>query len=224
MNTRSWLWGGVLSLLPGLCGASEPPIDGQHQPSAPPQIDLDLEEESPVLQRWLEEVPNVLEDIRNDPSFRTRLRLGVFESEGVHVSLEDLFLGRTGLAIGADYRGIGGDRSTAGGNFRYYVFPLGSYINLAPVLGYRYIEHHDTSTDGIELGARLMLALSRSGAADIALTQSFVAPGTESEVGITAIAVGYAVTSHWRLSTDIQVQNSGKDHDSRFGVGIEWMP
>ncbi|HEY9651104.1 MAG TPA: hypothetical protein V6C95_10615, partial [Coleofasciculaceae cyanobacterium] len=42
------------------------------------ELDLSPEiiENSPVLQRWLKEVPNVLDDIRNDPSFRTRLRLG----------------------------------------------------------------------------------------------------------------------------------------------------
>lgn len=46
--------------------------------SAAQELDLspELIEGSPVLQRWLEEVPNVLDDIRNDPSFRTRVRLG----------------------------------------------------------------------------------------------------------------------------------------------------
>lgn len=37
--------------------------------------DLSIEN-SPVLQRWQRQVPNVLEDIKNDPSFRTRWRLG----------------------------------------------------------------------------------------------------------------------------------------------------
>ena len=33
-------------------------------------------EDSPTLQKWLQQTPNVLEDIRNDPSFATRLRWG----------------------------------------------------------------------------------------------------------------------------------------------------
>jgi len=41
---------------------------------------LDLPEhiiqESPALQRWLKEVPDILEDIKHDPSFKTRFRLG----------------------------------------------------------------------------------------------------------------------------------------------------
>ncbi|MEL6882573.1 MAG: hypothetical protein AAFP09_18765, partial [Cyanobacteria bacterium J06607_10] len=32
----------------------------------------DVVEQSPVLQRWLNEVPDVADDIRHDPSFATR--------------------------------------------------------------------------------------------------------------------------------------------------------
>ncbi|NET54098.1 MAG: hypothetical protein F6K09_37420, partial [Merismopedia sp. SIO2A8] len=41
--------------------------------SAAQELDLSPEiiEGSPVLRRWLEEVPNVLEEIRHQPSFRT---------------------------------------------------------------------------------------------------------------------------------------------------------
>jgi hypothetical protein len=104
------------------------------------------------------------------------------------------------------------------------VLPLGSYINVAPLVGYRNIESNDYSTDGVNVGARLMLALSRTGAADVSLTQSFVSPGSSDEVGITTLSFGYAVTRNLRLSTDIQKQNSREEKDSRVGIVLEWMP
>ena len=201
--------------------------------SAAEELDLSPEilENSPVLQRWLEEVPNVLEDIRNDPSFRTRLRLGYSnfpsndDASGFNVGVEDVFIGRSGLTVSGDYQAsFNGDRQTFGADLRYYVLPLGSYVNVAPLVGYRNIESNDYSTDGINVGARLMLALSRTGAADVSLTQSFVSPGSSDEVGITTLSFGYAVTRNLRLSTDIQKQNSREEKDSRVGIVVEWMP
>ncbi|NES87707.1 MAG: hypothetical protein F6K10_43865, partial [Moorea sp. SIO2B7] len=96
-------------------------------------------------------------------------------------------------------------------------------LNIAPMVGYRYLESNNYSTDGVNVGARLMLSLSRTGAADISLTQSFVSPGGREEVGITTLSFGYAITNNLRLSTDIQKQNSRKDKDSRVGIVLEWM-
>ncbi|HEY9651105.1 MAG TPA: hypothetical protein V6C95_10620 [Coleofasciculaceae cyanobacterium] len=107
---------------------------------------------------------------------------------------------------------------------RYYILPLGSYVNLAPQVGYRYVETGSFSTDGVNVGARLMLVLSRTGAADVSLTQSFISPGSSEEVGMTTLSLGYALTRNLRLSTDIQKQNSREEKDSRVGVVLEWMP
>jgi hypothetical protein len=173
------------------------------QPAATPnsaaeelELSPEIIENSPVLQRWLEEVPNVLEDIRNDPSFRTRLRLGYSnfpsndDASGFNVGVEDVFIGRSGLTVSGDYQAsFNGDRQNFGADLRYYVLPLGSYVNVAPLVGYRNIESNDYSTDGINVGARLMLALSRTGAADVSLTQSFVSPGSSDEVGITTLSL-----------------------------------
>lgn len=208
------------------------------QPQTTPQpaaqeLDLSPEiiENSPVLQRWLREVPNVLDEIRNDPSFRTRLRLGYSHfpstngASGFNVGVEDVFLGRTGLTVSGDYqRSFNGKRESFSADLRYYVLPLGSYFNIAPQVGYRNLTTGNYSTDGVNVGARLMLALSRTGAADIALTQSFVSPGSGDEVGMTTLSFGYAVTRNLRLSTDIQKQNSREDKDSRVGIVLEWMP
>jgi len=75
------------------------------------------------------------------------------------------------------------------------------------------------STDGANLGARLLLVLSRGGAADISLTQSWVAPGTDDESNDALL--GYAFTRNLRLSTDIQKQNARQSKDSR--VGMRWV-
>ncbi|WP_421658204.1 hypothetical protein [Leptothermofonsia sp. ETS-13] len=201
-------------------------------PSSPSSLDLDpkLIDSSPVLQRWLQEVPDVLEDIKRDPSFRTRLRLGLsyFPSSekagGWNIGLEDLFVGRTGLTLNADYQtSFNGNREAWGADLRYYVRPLGRNINLAPVLGYRRLETSRYTTDGLHLGLRLLLVPSRTGAADISLTQSWVSPGTEAEVGLTTLSFGYALTHHLRLSTDIQKHNARQRKDSRIGVVLEWM-
>ncbi|NJR66787.1 MAG: hypothetical protein HC772_18120 [Leptolyngbyaceae cyanobacterium CRU_2_3] len=191
-------------------------------------------ENSPVLQRWLQEVPDVQSDIRNDPSFRTRLRLGYLnlpsqennseDVSGISVGIEDVFIGRSGITASVDYQSaFNQDQEDYGAEVRYYVLPLGSYVNVAPVVGYRHIESDRNSTDGVNLGVRVVLSLSRTGAADASLSQSFVAPGTSEEVGITTLAVGYALTRHLRLSTQLQQQNTPHTKDNRLGVLLEWM-
>jgi hypothetical protein len=211
--------------------STPPPQAAPQQPAQNLDLSPEIIENSPVLQRWLRQVPNVLEEIRNDPSFRTRLRVGYSQfpstgqAGGFNVGVEDVFIGRTGLTVSGDYqRSFNGKREAYGGDLRYYVLPLGSYINIAPQVGYRNLTTGNFSTDGINVGARLMLALSRTGAADVSITQSFVSPGSNEEVGITTLSFGYAVTRNLRLSTDIQKQNSREDKDSRVGIVLEWMP
>ena len=186
--------------------------------------------ESPTLRRWLKEVPDLWEDIRHDPSFRTRLRLGftTFPSTdntgGINLGIEDIFIKRTGLTISADYQSaFNGDRNAYGADLQYFVLPLGNYFNLAPLVGYRYVQSNDFNTDGLHLGLRLMLAFSRTGGGDISLSQSYISPGGSEEVGITSLSVGYAVTSKLRLSTDLEWQNSIEDHDSRAGINLEFL-
>ena len=187
-------------------------------------------QESPTLQRWLKEVPDVLEDIRHDPSFRTRLRFGFItfpstdDAAGINLGIEDIFINRTGLTISADYQfAFNGNRNAVGADLHYFLLPLGSYINVAPLLGYRYVQSNDFNTDGLHVGLRLMLAFSRTGAGDISLSQSFISPGGSEEVGITSLSVGYGVTSKLRLSTDLEWQNSIEDNDRRAGINLELL-
>lgn len=193
-------------------------------PPSTDSIDLapEIIEQSPVLQRWQEEIPDVRQEIRSDPSFRTRIRVGYgefSEADGgsFSVGVEDVFLGRSNFTLSGDYQG--GDRSSYGADLRYYVRPLGSVVNVAPVVGYRHLDE----TDGVNVGARLMLSLSRSGAADISVTQIWVAPGSSEEAGLTSVVFGYAVSDRLRLSTDYQQQNTPDRKDDRWGIALEWL-
>jgi hypothetical protein len=182
-------------------------------PAFASELDPKLIQSSPVLQRWQKQVPDVASEIRNDPSFRTRFRVG-YASE-LYVGVEDLRLNRSNFTVSANYQA-----SNWGADLHYYVRPLGSYINVAPVVGYRNLD----TTEGANLGVRALFVLSRGGAADISLTQSWVSPFSSEETGLTTLSIGYALTHNLRLSTEIQKQNSPTQKESRFGIGLEWMP
>ena len=203
-------------------------------PSVQAQEELEIEpkiiKESPTLQRWLKEIPNVLEDIDNDPSFKSRLRVGYLEfpsqhdKSGIAVGVDDLFIGKTNLTVTGEYQtAFQGNLSTAGVNFQYYVLPLGYIVNIAPVVGYRSVTTEQYSTDGVNVGARLKLILSRTSAADISLTQTFINPGGNEEVGVTVLSTGYAITPTLRLSAEVQKQNSRINKESHVGLFLEWM-
>jgi hypothetical protein len=207
--------------------------EAQPTPDEFPPLELDpsILEESPVFRQWLDEVPDMAQEIRHDPSFRTRLRVGYTnfpsnaEISGFQVGVEDVFVWPgTGLTASADYHRSGnGQREAYGAEARYYLLPLGGYVNVAPSLGYRALSAPAYATDGLDLGLRLMLVPSRGGAADLAISQHWVAPGTDREVGITRFNLGYAVTSHLRLATDLELQNSRFGQESRWGLGLEWL-
>lgn len=196
-----------------------------------PLLDLDptIINNSPVLQRWIKEAPNIAADIINDPSFRARIRLHYLSARSSHrspnfkVSLEDLRLDRTRATINADFQVAGSSSRTWGTNLHYYLYPLGSYVNVAPVIGYRNIKINTYSTSGVDLGFRLLLVLSRGGGADVSFTQTWVAPGSNEEAGLSTLSFGYALSRKVRLSTDLQRQNTKRGTDNRFGIGLEWM-
>ena len=147
------------------------------------------------------------------------------QSNGANIGIEDVFIGKTRLTASGDYQwAFNGKYQSYGADLHYYLRPLGSYINIAPLIGHRHLQNGDYLIDGVNVGGRLKLVLSRGGAADITLAQSWVAPGTAKEVGLTTLSFGYAVTHNLRLATDIQKQNSRHSKDSRVGIVLEWMP
>jgi hypothetical protein len=66
---------------------------------------------------------------------------------------------------------------------RYYLLPLGGYLNLAPTLGYRNLTTTTYSSAGVSLGLRLVVVPSRGGAPNLSLSQQWVAPGQLQEAG-----------------------------------------
>jgi hypothetical protein len=227
-------WGQSLPSLanPTLISQTPPPT-----PSPPASnnnsIDIDPEilRSSPVLQKWLKGIPDVGNDIQTDPSFRTRVKIGYSQypsagqSGGYHFAVDDLFIGRSGLSASANYNfASNGNRTAYGADAQYYLLPLGGYINVTPLVGFRHLETDRYSRDGLNLGVKLMLVPSRGGGGDISLSQSWVGLGGSTETGLTTLSVGYALTHNLRLSTDIQQQNARENYDSRIGFGIEWMP
>lgn len=136
---------------------------------APLELDPAIIEQSPVLRRWLEETPDIADEIRHRPSFRPRLRVGYAnfpssgEIGGFLVGVEDIFvLPGTGLTLSGDYsRSSNGQRESYGAEARYYLLPLGGYVNLAPSIGYRSLSTAAYGTDGLNVGLRLMLVPSR---------------------------------------------------------------
>ncbi|MEM6449656.1 MAG: hypothetical protein AAF703_05000 [Cyanobacteria bacterium P01_D01_bin.105] len=190
-------------------------------------------EQSPVLQRWIEAVPDIRADIRHDPSFVTRLYAGysLFPSSdgtsGFVLGVEDVFLADIPLTFSADYqqnidRNAANRRQSYGADLHYYLLPLGDYFNVAPTLGYRYAESgNDYAVSGMNVGIRLRFVPSRTGAADVTLDQSWIVGDSEG-LSITQLNVGYAVTKNLRLSGDLEWQRTADEGDSRVGVNLEW--
>lgn len=208
-------------------------------PEKSQEFDLDpsIIENSPLIQKWIKEIPDISHEIIYEPSFRTRYRFGYSQfpsnnnSGGIFLGVEDIFIGNTPLTFSANYTSDlssssnpKSDRLSVGANVQYYVLPLGNYVNFAPMVGYKYIETNGYNTGGVNVGLRVAVALSPQGAADIFFTQSFVSPNSNDEVGITQINVGYALNKNLRLSTEISWQNSIKQKDSQVSIGFEWMP
>jgi hypothetical protein len=199
------------------------------------ELDVDpaIIENSPVIQEWIQEIPDISSEIRHQPVFRTLVRLGYSQfpsndnAGGFLIGVEDVFLGNTPVTLSGEYitsLNDDDDRLAVGGNLKYYLLPLGSYINIAPIIGYKAIETGDYQTDGLDVGIKVIFAISPQGAADISVSQNFIAPNSSEEVGITEVRAGYALNKDIRLSAGIAWQNSIKNNDSQINLGLEWMP
>lgn len=184
-----------------------------------------LLEESPVLQRWLEDIPDVWADIADEPSLPTRVRWGYVrwmarETEGWGVGVEDVFLARSGLTLSGSYVRLGDADRSMGADLRYYLLPLGGSVNVAPIAGYRYLEANGESRQGLNVGVRVLVVLSRGGGSDLSISQTWIAPLSGESVSMTTLSVAHAIASHLRLSTDLQRLNG----EGQIGIFMEWMP
>lgn len=207
-------------------------LEAKANPNLAEELDLDpaLIEKSPVLQRWGTEVPDLLEEIRSDPSFKTQFQFGYVQYPSSHniggwqVGIEDIFFGKSGITASFGYsKSFNHDRAHVKSDISYFLLPLGHYFNLAPVMGYHYLKTETYTEEGLNLGLQLRLVLSRTGAADIRLTQSFISPTAETEVGLTNLTVGYSITKQLRLGVEIEKQNARQGKDSRVGILTQWQ-
>lgn len=228
-------WGWALGATPAVVWAEGSPAERKPEENfTSPSSTLDLApetlENSRVLKRWLRKIPNIERAIEQDPALPPRLQAGYVrfpttEADGAWgIGLEDLPLGHRHLSGSAHYQStFDGKRTNWGTEIHYAVRSPGRAINGAPLVGYRRVETDRYSTEGVDLGFRLVLALSRDGAADMVIAQHWVAPGSEAEVGITALAFGYALSSELRLSTDWQRQRARQGRGTQLGIGLEWL-
>jgi hypothetical protein len=216
-----------------LVAQMQPPTGTQPVPGNNNSIDIapEIIKGSPVLQKWLKGIPDIQNEIKTEPSFRTRVKVGYSQypsanqAGGFHAAIDDIFFGRSGLSASANYNSSStGNRTAYGVDAQYYLFPLGGYVNITPLVGFRHLETDKYNRDGLNLGVKVMIVPSRGGGADVAIGQSWVGFGSPTETGLTTFSVGYALTENLRLSTDIQQQNAKENYDSRVGFGVEWMP
>jgi hypothetical protein len=184
--------------------------------------------DSPVLRRWLQNPPDLLDDIENNQAFPTRLGIGIglatsrnndFEYQ---ISLQDVVLAKTRFSFSADYS-VGSTSASNqqwGTTTRYYLAPLGAYFNFAPQLGYRSLVIDGNAWQGIEAGGRVVLALAPR-AADISIGQSWVFASEGDSIGRTLLEFGYSLSPTLRLTAAIELVNSTLRKDTNFGVKVE---
>jgi hypothetical protein len=188
------------------------------------EIDRQIVDSSPVLRRWLQQPPDLLEDIYHTPSFNTKIRVGISSRNnhlGVEAGIEDQFVGHSPLTISGSYQTeFSGRESEFQVNLRYYILPLGSYWNVSPIVGYRQFNQADRpQISGLDLGLQGILVLSPH-SSDLRLSHTFTAH-SDREMSITALSSSYAITNNLRLATKIEWRRSPFIDDGRLGFLLE---
>lgn len=195
--------------------------------AVPPEKSPEIED-SPLLQRWLNQPPDLLQEIRYSPSFNTKLGLRLTSRDrnlGYGINLDDLFLGRSPLTFSANFEqefAPAGANTNLDLNLRYYLLPLGDYFNIAPQIGYRSVAISEQPLlSGFDFGIQGIFALSPH-SADIRLAQTWTSIGSNSEISTTKLSASYAIMPQLRLASNIQWQRSPIRSDSRIGIGLEF--
>jgi len=189
------------------------------------EIDRQIIESSPVLRKWLDNPPDLLDDIYNIPSFNTKLRVGLTSRDnsfGIEAGVEDLFVGQSPFTISGAYQGeFSGRESELQANLRYYLFPLGSYWNVAPIAGYRQFNQFARSpVSGLDVGLMGILVLSPR-SSELRLSHTFTSPNGDLELSTTTLSTSYALSRNLRLGTKIEWRRSPIVYDSRVGFLLE---
>jgi hypothetical protein len=223
MSSKAFICSLCTSLIMGLGSAIAPYNASAENENL--KLNKDIIENSPVLRRWLVDPPDILYDIYNTPSFGSKFRLGLTSRDGslgFDIGLRDLFLGKSPFTISANYQSeFSGRETDLNADLRYYILPLGGYFNIAPLIGYRYIDFFGESLSGVDVGIEGILILSPR-SADLRLSQSFAAPLSDKETSITTLSSSFALTDRLSISSSIQWRKSPVRSDSRVGFYLEW--
>jgi hypothetical protein len=192
-------------------------------------IEQDLVQRSPVLKRWLDSPPSVLSEIDNNPAFPTKFKIGVASVPSrdndyeLALGVEDIFLWKSRFTASVEYRQSLNQNihntNLWGGNVRYYLLPLGAYVNLAPQVGYTSLRLEGAEFQGPELGGKLVFALSQT--ADVSVTETIILPSQGQTVGRTQLSFGYALSPSVRVSADLGFINAPTRQDTSFGINFE---
>jgi len=216
---------GTMTYLSHCCGHSLYANEQKRRSAADLEIDRQIIDRSPVLQRWLNSPPDLLDDIYNSPSFDSKLRIGITSrnhSLGLELGIEDIFIGKLPVTFNANVQAeLSGRESEINANFRYYLLPLGSYWNVAPVVGYRQFNQFERpQISGLDVGVQGILVLSPQ-SSDLRLSHTFTSPQSNLEMSITTLSSSYALTNNLRLGTKIEWRRSPIIYDSRVGFLLE---
>lgn len=216
---------GTMTYLSHCCGHSLYANEQKRRSAADLEIDRQIIDRSPVLQRWLNSPPDLLDDIYNSPSFDSKLRIGITSrnhSLGLELGIEDIFIGKLPVTFNANVQTeLSGRESEINANFRYYLLPLGSYWNVAPVVGYRQFNQFERpQISGLDVGVQGILVLSPQ-SSDLRLSHTFTSPQSNLEMSITTLSSSYALTNNLRLGTKIEWRRSPIIYDSRVGFLLE---
>ncbi len=189
------------------------------------EIDRQVIDSSPVLRRWLEKPPDLLDEIYSLPIFNQKLRIGITSRDnslGVEAGFEDLFVGKSPLTVNGSYQSeVSGRESEIQANLRYYFLPLGSYWNILPIVGYRQFNQIDRpQISGLDVGLQGILVLSPH-SSDLRLSHTFTSPSGNLEMSTTTLSTSYAITNNLRLGTKIEWRRSPLIYDSRVGFLLE---
>lgn len=194
--------------------------------ATPIDVDRQIMESSPVLRRWLMNPPDLLQDIYDAPNFATKIQLGLVSRDnslGLDVGIQDVFVGNSPVTLSGSYQTLfPSAESSYELQGRYYLFPLGSYFNVAPQIGYRQVRTiTNRSIEGVEVGLQGILVLSPR-SADLRLSHGFTNIGTDSELSVTALSASYALTRQLWLNSKIEWRRSSLQSDSRVGIQLEF--
>lgn len=215
---------GTMTYISYCCGHSYA-NDQMSRSAADLEIDRQIIDRSPVLQRWLNRPPDLLDDIRNSPSFDSKLRIGITSrnhSLGLELGAEDIFLGKSPVTFNVGVQAeLSGRESEINAHFRYYLLPLGSYWNVAPIVGYRQFNQFERpQISGLDVGLQGILVLSPQ-SSDLRLSHTFTSPQGDLEMSTTTLSSSYALTNNLRLGTKIEWRRSPIIYDSRVGFLLE---